>query len=67
MNAMNLRNIVALCAFLVPVAMAVLVVVSYALDAADAVVAVLGSLAGVSFGWPGRIIAALFKTKDDGE
>lgn len=52
---------------MVPVAMAVLVVVSYALDAADAVVAVLGSLAGVSFGWPGRIIAALFKAKDDGE
>lgn len=64
---MNLRNIVALCAFAVPVVMAVLVAVAYAVGAADAVAAVLGSLAGVSFGWPGRIIAALFKTKDDGE
>jgi len=63
----NLRNIVAICAFAVPVIMAALVAVAYAVGAADAVAAVLGSLAGVSFGWPGRIIAALFKTKDDGE
>ena len=62
---MNLRNIVAICAFAVPVVMAVLVAVAYAVGAADAVAAVLGSLAGVSFGWPGRIIASLFKSKED--
>lgn len=63
---MNLRNIVAICAFAVPVVMAALVAVAYAVGAADAVAAVLGSLAGVSFGWPGRIIAALFKAPDSG-
>ena len=47
---MNLRNIVAIGAFAVPVLMSVLVAVVYALDAAEAVTAVLGSLAGVSFG-----------------
>ena len=62
---MNIRTLVAVGAFAVPVIMAVLVAVAYALGAADAVAAVLGSLAGVSFGWPGRIIAALFKAKDD--
>jgi len=64
---MNLKALVAIGAFAVPIIMAVLVAVAYAVGAADAVAAVLGSLAGVSFGWPGRIIAALFKTKDDTE
>jgi len=64
---MNLRNLVAIGAFAVPIIMAVLVSVAYAIDAAEAVTGVLGSLAGVSFGWPGRIIAALFKTKEGEE
>ena len=64
---MNLRDLVAIGAFVVPVIMAVLVSVAYAMNAAEAVVAVLGSLAGVSFGWPGRVIAALFKTKEGEE
>ena len=61
---MNSRTFAVYACFVVPVIMAVLTLLAHVVGAGEAS-AVIGSLAGVSFGWAGRVIASFFSAKDE--
>ncbi len=63
---MNGKTFATYASFIVPVIMATMTLIAHGVGAKEAT-AVIGSLAGVSFGWAGRVIASYFGSKDDGQ
>lgn len=61
---MNGKTFATYASFVVPVIMATMTLIAYGVGAKEAT-AVIGSLAGVSFGWAGRVIASFFGAKDE--